>query len=186
MRLEKNTTMSAAFLAAGIRPEDVEFDRAIARAIAVYLNNGGTIDRAYERLVLAAEKLPEGPASRARNGLEEHADRQPNPLRGGQHSADKIAPTAREPSTGQIEAMAKARAQAAKSIFDRVLTITGRAWGNITYRELREYAKDGEFARALMVHIGSKTGKEAHKPLRDLIDARAFGMIVKKCDMVSS
>lgn len=51
------TTMGAAFERAGLRPEDVKLDKAIALALNVYLNSGGTKERASQRLLEAAEEL---------------------------------------------------------------------------------------------------------------------------------
>jgi len=206
LKRNKETAFSAAFTKLGVRPEDLEFDVAIAR----YLCNGGTIERAHARIDAAATRLPGGHRTDASNGQQRTADRQFNSLGGQVPEADSQSdsaaqgtpiagedghngrvdqatyqlPPPREPTPEQLAAARKAREHAAKSIFDRVLTITGRAWGNITYRELREYARDGEFARELMVHIGSKTGQEAHKQIRELIAPQAFGMIARRCGVV--
>jgi hypothetical protein len=48
------TAIQEAFEKAGLKPRDVEFDR----AIAVYLNSGGTIDEARDRVDLAAKRMP--------------------------------------------------------------------------------------------------------------------------------
>lgn len=47
------TALSEAFSKVGVRPEDVEFDRAIAK----YLNSGGSISRALARLNIAAARM---------------------------------------------------------------------------------------------------------------------------------
>jgi hypothetical protein len=48
------TKLKQEFEQAGVRQEDVEFDIAIAK----YLNSGGTLERAYQRLMLAAKRMP--------------------------------------------------------------------------------------------------------------------------------
>ncbi len=223
--------MGAAFAQAGIKPEDIAFDR----AISLYLNNGGTVARAYARLDLAAEKLPEGPSSAASNGQPVHADRQPylpedgqrtcadtgqpsvatsretSLLREGQYEfasghldnalsqqpqADGQgqaciasglsvhAPPVRDPSAGQIEAMAKVRAEMAKSIFDRAKTSTGRAWGNVCYRELDQLSNDGALAAGIKNRIGGVRGNDRHKTVREFLSPLEFHALLRKYDMV--
>jgi hypothetical protein len=48
------TAIQEAFEKAGLKPRDVEFDR----AIAVYLNSGGTIEGVRERVEVAAKRMP--------------------------------------------------------------------------------------------------------------------------------
>ncbi len=225
------TAMGAAFAQAGVKPEDIAFDR----AISLYLNNGGTIARAYARLDLAAEKLPEGHSAFAHGGLQPTADRQPylpedgQPSRAGDgHSkiatsretsllgeghveraegqwqhADSQQPQAdgrdhrylangplsnvppvRDPSAGQVAAMAKARAEAAKSIFDRAKTSTGRAWGNVCYRELDQLANDGVLAAGIKARIGGVRGNDRHKTVREFLSPLEFHALLRKYDMV--
>lgn len=223
------TAMGAAFAKVGLRPEDIEFDR----AIALYLNNGGTIARAHERIERAAEHLPEGHVAGAHHGQVLVADRQTNLPRGGQatrvdsgqsafaaerensllgegqaafadgHPENALSqqPQAdgqgqplhadshqicaqpvrdRDPSEGQVVAMAKVRAEMAKSIFDRVKTSTGRAWGNVNYRDLDELAGDGQFAVMLKNYIGSIRGNERYKTIRELITPLQFHALLRK------
>ena len=225
------TAMGAAFAKVGLRPEDIEFDR----AIALYLNNGGTIARAHERIDRAAEHLPEGHIENADNDQLERADRQTNLPQGGHcsdadnghslcaaeretsllgeghrptadghaeralsqqpeadgqgqksladgHNVD--APPVRDPSEGQVVAMAKVRAEMAKSIFDRVKTSTGRAWGNVNYRDLDELAGDGQFAVMLKNYIGSIRGNERYKTIRELITPLQFHALLRKAGKV--
>lgn len=54
----------------GIRKEDVEFDIAITK----YLNAGGTIERAQDRLLIAAEKMPAPVMQRTPDGHSGLAD----------------------------------------------------------------------------------------------------------------
>ncbi len=206
MRTEtaKETRFSAAFAKAGLRLEDVEFDR----AIALYLNKGGTIERAHARIDLAAEKLPGGPAEGARNGLMNSAVRQPElseeglgrranngqfqPADLGQPQADGRAndglpnglsvdaPPIREPSANQISAATKAREDAAKSVFDRELTRTGQMWGNVHYCELDAMVQDSEVAAEVRHTLGTLTKEKRLKMLRELMTPYQFSRILGK------
>src|SRR5262245_42997963 len=63
------TAIGAAFERAGIRREDVEFEKAIAFALNRYINSGGTNARASALLMEAAAKLAGGATEGLPNGL---------------------------------------------------------------------------------------------------------------------
>src|ERR1035437_3175687 len=51
------TAIGSAMAKAGIRPEDAAFDVGSSKLISVYLQSGGTNERAYARLVWAAQQM---------------------------------------------------------------------------------------------------------------------------------
>ena len=223
-----DTALGAAFKRTGIRPEIVEFDKAITKL----LNSGGTIEDARERVEAAAARLPPEADPRVPKGhqmlasagqpqfaggafahvpqgqLEGAPSRQPKgdagdhravasdrqtvnvppspPTRDGaghRTPADKamrgITCPAREPSALQTEADIASRVRTL-SVFDRELTHTGRRWGNVTYRELDSMREDGDIADAVKAHIGSLRGEDRHKPVRDLMTPREFGLLIRR------
>lgn len=89
--------MKESFEKAGISPVEVEFQASIAK----FLNNGGSIERAYALLDAAAEKLPgEGLSRDAGNG---HCDpapsRQPNDEIEGKQTAAHQGPMIPRPAS---------------------------------------------------------------------------------------
>lgn len=82
--MQTETLLGARLQSAGVRAEDVAFDR----AIALYLNSGGTIERARARLEYVAWRMRgRGQSQCADNGQAGVADPAlPDPLYGGQDS----------------------------------------------------------------------------------------------------
>jgi len=103
---------------------------------------------------------------------------------GGDHKSRGAQQTAvslvREPSQSQIAAETRARTQTALTVFDRVKTARGVMWGNVYYRELDSLMEDGDLARVVRAHIGSRRGDERNKQVRDLMTPLQFHACMRK------
>src|ERR1035437_3502304 len=88
------TAIGSAMAKAGIRPEDAAFDVGSSKLISVYLQSGGTNERAYARLLWAAQQmlLGGGHLARASDGQASFAPA-PQTVEGGE--AMHVAPQAR-------------------------------------------------------------------------------------------
>lgn len=93
--MHTETLLSARLQSAGLRVEDIAFDR----AVALYLNSGGTIERARARLEVAAERMRgKGQLGGADNGRAEFADPVlSDPLHRGHESYADNSQTQRAP-----------------------------------------------------------------------------------------
>lgn len=101
----------------------------------------------------------------------------------GQLGGDTPASAARpvvEPSAAQTATDLSIKTRIAVNSFDRELTRTGQRWGNVYYSELSNMTEDGDIAHAIRMHIGSLRGKEALKPIRDLMTPREFAILINK------
>jgi hypothetical protein len=62
----------------------------------------------------------------------------------------------------------------AQSVFDRIKTSDGRAWGNVGAHELDGMARDGAFAKALKNKIGTLSNAQRFMTVRELISVDKF------------
>jgi hypothetical protein len=70
-----------------------------------------------------------------------------------------------------------AKNAAAQSIFDKIKTSDGRAWGDVGAHELDGMERDGTFARAIKKHIGVLSNEQRFKPIRELLSPQVFERI---------
>ena len=205
------TALGAALVRAGIPPEDVEFDIAIAR----YINLGGTIARALVRLDAAAARMPGmGQYEKAnsfgrvvvahdRQQIEDSghsyfvsSDAEPrmpksSSSRGGDSlnsRADgltKIAIPVSEPTRQQRAASAVAANVMAITIMD-TLKIDGRSIGNWTVSEARKSGHLKTREGYILIHasrmVANANGSEL---LRHVVKAKELQKIIQKAAEVA-
>ena len=184
----------------GILPEDTEFSIAITK----YLNAGGTIERAHSLLDAAAERMSgmgqtgtaadrsQTSIAQTRQPVEDArgqaaiangqtANASPSSFnrdgRGPIHSAgngrERLASPVREPHVRGLAA----KIVIANSVFDRVKTSDGRAWGNVGAHELDGMSRDGAMANAIKNHLGPLTNAQRFKKIRELMNEKTFEQI---------
>jgi len=198
------SSMGAAMQRAGVKPEDVAFDIAIAK----YLNSGGTFERAHERLRIAermsgagreqiAGRLPVDAQARqpvedargrnhhASNGLLPRALSSSSNRGGGGHSEDAqsraiFAVPVREPSASQRTAAASVAKVVALTILD-TLKIDGRAVGDWTVGEARSsgraMSREGYILIEAARTVANATGAER---LRDVVKPDEMQKIIQR------
>lgn len=145
--------------AQGIRKEDVEFDIAITK----YLNAGGTIERAQERLRLAAEKMQASAAQRTpergHSGLAdaEHSGEanRTQPMPSGRLQSASPLPYPHSRTRRDLTVIGKTQDSIKKGYLILMKTSDGRAWGSVGWHELDGMDRDGSIARLIKSKVAT-------------------------------
>lgn len=101
----------------------------------------------------------------------------------GQSSIDHHSNNARpfrEPSAADRAAIGVVQRQIAISVFDRVKTSDGRAWGNVGAHELSGMSRDGAIAAAVESRLGVLTNEQRFLTLRELMRPDDFDAAVRE------
>lgn len=175
--------LTAAFARAGIFKEDTEFDVAIAR----YLANGGTIERAHDRIDRAAQRMRSGGHNASAQQRQSCAAPASQPYRNGTGQAERATgqtmfarPVAKEPSASRRAAMGSSRNLLALTVLDTRKTHDGRAWGDVGVHELDSMDRDGAIARAIRNKLGALSNAQRFMNVRDLVKPQEFERILQQ------
>ena len=171
-------SMAEALRNIGLSPEDAEFDLAIAR----YLNAGGTIQRARERLDIAARRLPV---------LENTANQQSSDVtrqnrNGGGRPAtvarDTNATPVREPTSRQRGVAGELSKVLAVTVLDTFKIRDGRPIGNVRIGEVERLraanVMEASIFRQIQHHVAGYT--DGTTKIRDLITDKDFQRIQQR------
>lgn len=142
----------------GVRKEDVEFDIAITK----YLNAGGTIERAQDRLLIAAEKMPAPVTQRTPDGRSGLADAghsgeavRPQSTPSGQLTSASPQPYHQSRTRRGITAITSSQESIKKGYLILMKTSDGRAWGSVGWHELDGMDRDGSVARLIKSKVAA-------------------------------
>lgn len=206
--MKSETALGAAFHRAGFIARETRFGIALAE----FLNNGGTIQRAHELVDMAAEKMggggqqrgagkadPAVPAAPRTNdaakglaGVAEKAARTvpaASPERNGAgHAslADKAGPSTPRPVSPAYIAAAKAGAEKiARTVLDSFKVRDGRSIGDVLVGELESLRAANAMEASVLRQIQRLGYADTRMPVRAIVDPDTLARMIQRAAEVA-
>lgn len=166
-----------------------KMDSPLFMALLRFKKEGGGYDRARAILDRAYDRGKTNDDAEAYQGMRESArlplpsasSPQANGSGPAQHAHPRlvipVTPVRRPPLDFTSDFIRTAKNTIAQSVFDRIRTSDGRAWGDVGAHELDSMARDGTMANAIRVRIGVLSNSQRFMKVRELISPETFEQI---------